>query len=113
MYARISTFKISTEKIDAATQRFQEFTLPQLRKLDGFKGATMLVDRDRGMFRVVGFWEDMDAVDASEQGVRDLRQDIFEKLDAEVVATEAWEVTVDFYPEAAREMAGSGAAAAR
>lgn len=113
MYARIPTFRISTDKIDAATQRFQEWTLPQLRKIRGFKGATMLVDRDRGMFRVVGFWEDQEAVDASEQTAKDLRQDIFEKLNAEVVSVEVWEVTVDFYPQAAREMAGAGAARAR
>jgi hypothetical protein len=42
MYARVPTFKMSVESLDAAILHFERVTVPRLRELPGFKGATLL-----------------------------------------------------------------------
>jgi hypothetical protein len=113
MYARTPTFKIGPDKIDAAIRLFEESSLPQLQTLSGFKGASLLVDREQGMFRVIGYWEDRQAVDSSEARARGLRDELTQKLGAQLVSIEIWEVPVDVYPEKLEAMAGAGAARAR
>jgi quinol monooxygenase YgiN len=108
MYARIPTFQIAPDRIDAAIREFKEVTVPKLRALHGFKGTTMMVDRDKGMFRVLGFWEDRQALDASGDATKALRDDIGMKLGAELVSLEIMEVAADVYPEKARDMVGAG-----
>jgi hypothetical protein len=54
MYARVPTFNMSAENIDAAILHFENVTVPGLRKLPGFKGATLLVSREKGMAEKFG-----------------------------------------------------------
>lgn len=65
MYARVPTFKVSAPKIDASVMHFEEGSLPELRKIPGFKGGTVLVDREKGVLRIVALWESREALGSS------------------------------------------------
>jgi quinol monooxygenase YgiN len=95
MYARIPTFKITPDRIDEAVQQFKEVSLPGLQKLAGFKGANVLVDRKNGMFRVIAFWQDLQALEGSRDAVKPIREGVAQKVGAEIVSVEEWEVALD------------------
>ena len=52
MYARVTTIEGSPGKMDDAKGHVQEQTLPQLQKMEGFKGFVALGDRQSG--KVIG-----------------------------------------------------------
>jgi heme-degrading monooxygenase HmoA len=94
MYARVPTFKFGAESIDAGIRLFEEKTLPQLRTMAGFKGATMLVSRDTGLVRTVVYWDTREALESSFEPTKALRAQFVDELGAELVSIEAFEVAV-------------------
>ena len=73
MYARLSTIEGAPDKLDEATRHLQEQALPQLQKMDGFKGFVALGDRNSGKMIGLAFWEDEDALRATEHEVSGMR----------------------------------------
>jgi hypothetical protein len=110
MYVRTPTFKVNPDRIDAAIQFFEQTSLPQLQTISGLRGASLLIDRAQGLVRVIGYWEDRQALDASNERAIGLREEFAQKLGAQLVSLEIWEVPVDWYPEKMGAMAGAGAA---
>jgi heme-degrading monooxygenase HmoA len=96
MHARVPTFKLTTEKIDDSVRHFQEKSLIALREIPGFKGGTILVDREKGILRIVVFWEDREALDSSFEPTKRLRAEYTEKFGAELVSLEEFEVAGQF-----------------
>ena len=95
MYARVPTFtKFSPQNIDAAIRHFEDVTVPQLRKLPGFKGATLLVNREKGMSRAVVLFDSRETLDSSFEPTKALRAEYTEKFGAELDAVEEFEVPV-------------------
>jgi hypothetical protein len=94
MYARVPTFKFGAKDIDAAIKLFEEKTLPQLRTVTGFKGATMLVSRETGLTRTVVYWDSREALDSSFEPTRALRAQYVDEFGAELVSVEEFEVAV-------------------
>jgi hypothetical protein len=94
MYARVPTFKMSAESIDAAILQFEQVTVPRLRDLLGFKGATLLVSRETGMTRAIVYWDSRETLDSSFEPTKSLRAEYTEKFGAELVSLEAFEVAV-------------------
>lgn len=66
MYARVTTIEGSPDRMDDAKRHTQEQTLPQLQKMDGFKGFVALGDRHSGKLLGVAFWESEEALRAAE-----------------------------------------------
>ena len=93
-YARVPTFKISAQGIDAAIRHFEEVSLVQLRKLPGLKGATMLVSREKGLIRIVVYWDSRETLDSSAETAKGLRAEFAAKLGAELLSLEEFEVAV-------------------
>ena len=94
MYARVPSFKFAAKDVGAAIQLFNEKTLPQLHKVAGFKGATMLVDRETGLVRTVVYWDSREALESSFEPTRALRAQFVDELGAEIVSLEVFEVAV-------------------
>jgi hypothetical protein len=95
MYARVPTFtKLSADNIDAAILHFENVTVPQLRKLPGFKGAALLVSREKGMSRAIVYWDSRETLDTSLEPTKSLRADYVEKFGAELASLEEFEVAV-------------------
>ena len=94
MYARLTTIEGAPDKMDEATRHVQEQTLPQLQKMDGFKGFAALGDRNSGRLVAVAFWEDEEALQATEQEVAGVRSGAAEAAGGTVASVEQYEVVV-------------------
>ena len=100
MYARVTTIQGAPGKIDDAKGHIQEQTLPQLQKMDGFKGFVALGDRQSGKVLAVAFWEDEEALRATEQEVSGVRSGAAEATGGTVLSVEQYEVLVNEAPSA-------------
>jgi heme-degrading monooxygenase HmoA len=74
MHARISTLQLDASRVDDAVSRVKEQVVPDLEQTDGFKGFTLMVDRQSGEAVGVSFWESEDAMRASEEMGESARQ---------------------------------------
>ena len=75
MYARLTRFEGAPQRIDDATRQTEDVWLPQLREIDGFRGATTLADRSTGTIVAITYWQSEDAMRASEEKVTAVRKD--------------------------------------
>ncbi len=95
MYARVTTIQGAPAKMDDAKGHIQEQTLPQLQKMDGFKGFVALGDRQSGKVLGVAFWESEEALRATEEAVSSVRSGAAEAADGTVASVEQYEVFVN------------------
>ena len=100
MYARVTTIQGSPGKMDDAKGHVQEQTLPQLQKMEGFKGFIALGDRQSGKVLGVAFWESEEALRATEQAVSSVRSGVAGAADGIVAGVEEYEVLVNEAPSA-------------
>jgi heme-degrading monooxygenase HmoA len=94
MHVRLTTIEGSPDRMDEATRHLQEQTLPQLRQMDGFKGFVALGDRQSGKLVGVAFWEDEEALRATEGAVSGVRSGTAEAVGGSVASVEEYEVVV-------------------
>ena len=94
MHVRLTTIEGSPDRMDEATRHVQEQTLPQLRQMDGFKGFVALGDRHSGKLVGVAFWEDEEALRATEGAVSGVRSGVAEAVGGSVASVEEYEVVV-------------------
>ena len=94
MYARLTTIEGLPDRLDDATRHVQEQTLPQLQKMDGFKGFVALGDRHSGRLVGVAFWESEEALRATEEAVSSVRSGAAQAVDGTVANAEQYEVVV-------------------
>ena len=94
MHARVTTIEGSPERMAEATRHVQEQTLSQLRQMDGFKGFVALGDRNSGRLVGLAFWEDEEALRATEQAVSGVRGGAAEAVGGSVAGVEEYEVLV-------------------
>jgi heme-degrading monooxygenase HmoA len=86
--ARLSILEGSADRLDASMDE----VLPQLRRVDGFKGALGLADRDRGRMKVVTLWDTFEALRESEEQANELRQRAAEGASARIADVKRFEV---------------------
>src|SRR5215213_2213726 len=98
MYARVTTIQGSSGKMDDAKGHTQEQTLPQLQKMEGFKGFLALGDRNSGKLIGVSFWESEEALRATDEAVSSVRSGVAEAADGIVAGVEQYEVLVNEAP---------------
>ena len=100
MRARVSTIQGAPDKVDDVTRQTQEQTLPQLQKMEGFKGFVALGDRQSGKMLGVSFWESEEALRATDEAVSSVRGGAAEAADGIVAGVEEYEVLVNEAPSA-------------
>ncbi len=100
MHARVTTIQGSPGKMDDAKGHVQEQTLPQLQKMEGFKGFVALGDRQSGKVLGVAFWESEEALRATEQAASSVRSGAAGAADGIVAGVEEYEVLVNEAPSA-------------
>ena len=100
MYARVTTIEGAPDKMDDASRHVQEQTLPQLQQMDGFKGFAALGDRQSGKLLGVAFWENEEALRATEEAVSNVRSGAAEAAGGTVAGVEQYEVFVFEAPSA-------------
>jgi MFS transporter, YNFM family, putative membrane transport protein len=67
MHARTGTFEVPPERIDGMVRQLQEEQIPRYREQQGYKGFTVLADRERGKVVGISFWEGEPDLEASEE----------------------------------------------
>jgi hypothetical protein len=73
---------------------FEQVTVPRLRDLPGYKGATLLVSRETGVTRAIVYWDSQETLASSLEPTKSLRSEYTEKFGAELVSLEEFEVAV-------------------
>jgi heme-degrading monooxygenase HmoA len=74
MHARISTLQMDPSRVDDVVSTAKDQIVSELEQADGFKGFTLMVDRQSGKGVGVSFWESEDAMKASEEVGNTTRQ---------------------------------------
>jgi heme-degrading monooxygenase HmoA len=96
MHARTGRLQVSPDRIDDVVSQLQSQQIPTYRQQQGYKGFTVLGDRQSGEVIGITFWESEDALEATEDLAEQARSQAAEtgQAGAEPVA-ERWEVLLD------------------
>ena len=73
MYARSTTIQTQPSSIDAGIAHVRDTVMPALEGIDGFTGLSLLVDRSSGRCIATSAWQSEEAMHASEESVRPVR----------------------------------------
>jgi heme-degrading monooxygenase HmoA len=96
MHARVTTIQMDPSRIDQSVSDLEENELPNWRNIAGFKGFTLLVDRDSGKVIGTSYWESKEAMDQSEEEIAPSRQRAAETGGAsQPPSVERYEVAID------------------
>ncbi len=96
MFARVSTIQGKQEQIDEGIRHYREQVLPAARKMAGFKGAYLLVDRKSGKNLGITLWETEKDLQASAAAADKLRGQASRIVDAAKAPTvEVYEVVAE------------------
>lgn len=94
MFARVTTIQGTPDRLtEEASQDFQARAEGEWRQLEGFTGATLLIDRTSGKVMAISFWESEAAMQASEAAVTGARTAAAQQLGAPPTV-ERYEVAV-------------------
>ncbi len=94
MFARVTTIQGAPKCVDDGIHFFREVTVPTVQGLEGFKGASLLVDRKSGKHVVITLWETDEAQHRSASAVNWLREQGAEVMSAtRQPAIEVFELT--------------------
>ncbi len=91
MYARSTKIQAQPSSIDAGIAHMRDSVLPALQGLDGCVGLSLLVDRTSGRCIATSSWESEEAMLASEDSVRPIR-DRAAELFGGSAQVEEWEI---------------------
>ena len=67
MFARMTIFRISPERVDEGTKRYKESVLPATMEQKGYCGTNVMVDRKTGNTVIITLWEDEESAVANEK----------------------------------------------
>ena len=99
MHARSGSFQAPPEKLDAAIARFEEELIPRYREQSGYKGFSMLVDRESGDVQGLSFWDSEADLKAADALGDEARRAFLEFVDVEgAIVPRIWEVPIDDLP---------------
>ena len=91
MYARSTTIQGQPSSIDAGIAHARDSVMPALEGIDGCVGLSLLVDRTSGRCIVTSSWESEEAMRASEEAIRPIRDRAAELLGGSR-QVEEWEI---------------------
>jgi quinol monooxygenase YgiN len=96
MYARSTTLMIYPASMDEAIAYMGDEVWPAMRDMDGCVGLSMMCDRESGRYIATSAWEDKQAMQASDQHVQPMREQMVDRFGAGVAEPEIqeWEIAV-------------------
>lgn len=94
MFARVTITEGSPAGIDEAIRFMRETVLPEGRKMRGFKGSYLLVDRKTGKQMGIPLWETEADLNASAEAAKSLRAQYVQAATAQPPKVEVYEVAV-------------------
>ena len=93
MYARSTTVQARLESVGAGVTHVREEVMPALLGIEGCVGLSMLVDRQAGRCIATSAWQSREAMLASEDQMRPMRDRVAEVLGGQP-QVEQWEIAV-------------------
>lgn len=93
MYARTTTLQSNKDSIDAGMANVRDNVMSELQGIDGYVGLSLLVDRASGRCIATTAWETEEAMRASDEAAREIRQRAAEAFGGEPDVAE-WEIAV-------------------
>ncbi|KAA1426567.1 antibiotic biosynthesis monooxygenase family protein [Nocardioides antri] len=91
MYARSTTLHGKPDKVDAGIKFVKDEVAPQLDQIEGCRGLSLLVDRETGQCIATSSWESEEAMRASDEKLRPMRDRGRDILGASMQMDE-WEI---------------------
>jgi hypothetical protein len=82
MHARVSHLPGSPENVEQGIATFKDNVLPELKSIDGNRGAILLVDRTSGAAMALTLWSDEGAMQASEERANTMRRNAADEMGA-------------------------------
>jgi len=98
MFARVSTFQGSPDRLDESTRSALDEVLPAARQVDGFVGLLSLIDRATGRAIAITLWRDAQAMQASEAWADRVRAEGAVAVGESIVSVERYEVAIAEMP---------------
>ena len=95
MHARVSYIDAQPDKLDDVIGQVESDVVPTLKDQDGFKGFTVLADRESGRMIGISFWESEDALSASDEVADRTRGEAAETAGSPEPRVERYQVAVD------------------
>ncbi|SEM09390.1 Antibiotic biosynthesis monooxygenase [Blastococcus sp. DSM 46786] len=92
MHARSTTITADPNRIDAGIADVRDNVMTAVSGMDGYVGLSMLCDRDSGRCIVTTAWENEDAMTATRDAVRQMREQATEQFGAEKPEVREWEI---------------------
>lgn len=87
MFVRVNTVT-GAQNIDAGVAFLQDKVIPQLKAQKGFRGLTASGNRATGDFGILGLWETLEDLEASDSAVSKIRQEAMAAIGGQItVAT--------------------------
>ncbi|BCO36592.1 hypothetical protein BMW24_014985 [Mycobacterium heckeshornense] len=93
MYARSTTIEAQPSLIDAGIAHVRDEVMPALEQVDGCVGVSLLVDRESGRCIATSAWETQEAMRASADRVRPVRDRAAQAFGGKPTVDE-WEIAV-------------------
>jgi heme-degrading monooxygenase HmoA len=93
VYARSTTIEAQPSSIDAGIAQVRDVVMPALQQVDGCVGMSLLVDRQSGRCIATSAWETQEAMHASAERVRPVRDQAAEAFGGSPTVDE-WEIAV-------------------
>ncbi len=94
MFARVTTFSGSPDRLEEGLRLFRENVMPWMREVTGFRGFIALLDREEERSLGITFW-------ANEEAARDpatsggaLREDVASGMGAKLQTLDIYEVAL-------------------
>jgi quinol monooxygenase YgiN len=93
VYARSTTINAAPASIDAGVAQVRDEVMPMLMAMDGCIGLSMLVDRESGRCITTSAWQSEEAMRATDEALRPVRDKIAAELGGSPMVQE-WEIAV-------------------
>ena len=94
MYARSTTVQAQPLSIDAGLAHIRDEVMPAVQAIDGCVGISTMVDRGSGRCIITTAWETDEAMRASADRARQLRDQAAQSLGGNIEKIEEWEIAV-------------------
>jgi heme-degrading monooxygenase HmoA len=95
VHVRVTTLQMDPSTLDQVTAQLESEDVPGFQQLDGFKGMTVVADRQSGKTMALSFWESEEAMRGSEEAVKEARQRAADTGGAGEPQVERFEVLLD------------------
>lgn len=93
MYARSSTIHARTSAIDEGIAHVRDEVMPAMRDIEGCMGLSLVVDRNSGRCIATSSWQSQEAMHASAERVRSIRDRAAEAFEG-TTQVEEWEIAL-------------------